>query len=158
MNQAPRVVVRNAQRKRAVDVPVLHRVAERACALCCSATCDGENELEHLEEVTIVLVSDRRMATLHKQFMNIAGPTDVLTFRHGEIFVSVETAEQNTAQVATTIDHEIRLYIVHGLLHLRGFDDRDARRARRMNSVQQRILAAASKAWRVPPARPAGLN
>jgi probable rRNA maturation factor len=72
------------------------------------------------EEVTIVLVSDRRMAALHKQFMDIDGPTDVLTFQHGEIFISVETAEQNAAEFSTSVDEEIRLYIVHGLLHLRG--------------------------------------
>jgi probable rRNA maturation factor len=140
------VVVRNAQRKRAVDVPSLQQFAERASVLCCETNTKGENELERLEEVTIVLVSDRRMAALHKQFMNIAGPTDVLTFQHGEIFVSVDTAEQNAAQFKTTPDNEIRLYIVHGLLHLRGFDDRDAKRARRMNSTQQRILVAASAA------------
>jgi probable rRNA maturation factor len=140
------VVVRNAQRKRAVDVPSLQRFAERASALCRDTNTDGENELERLEEVTIVLVSDERMAALHKQFMDIDGPTDVLTFQHGEIFVSVETAEQNAAQFKATTDAEIRLYIVHGLLHLRGFDDCDAKRARRMNSTQQRILAVASAA------------
>jgi probable rRNA maturation factor len=138
--------VRNAQRKRAVDVRALQRFAERACALCRDTRSDRENELQHLEEVTIVLVSDGRMAALHKQFMNIAGPTDVLTFHHGEIFISVETAEQNAARFATTADDEIRLYIVHGLLHLRGFDDRHAPEARRMSSVQQRIVTAASAA------------
>jgi ssRNA-specific RNase YbeY (16S rRNA maturation enzyme) len=42
--------------------------------------------------------------------------------------------------------HELQLYIVHGLLHLRGFDDIAPLDARRMNSVQQRLLAAAAKA------------
>jgi probable rRNA maturation factor len=144
VKRLPSITVRNAQRKRRVAVDELQRFAERACALCRDTELDGNDELEHLNEVTIVLVSDRRMAVLHKRFMNIDGPTDVLTFHHGEIFISVETAEQNAAQFATTPEDEIRLYIVHGLLHLRGFEDVDATNARRMKSVQQQILATAS--------------
>ena len=144
MKRLPLITLRNAQRQRPVDVQSLQQFAERACGLCCDTKSGGRNELEDLEEVAIVLVSDRRMAALHKQFMNIDGPTDVLTFQHGEIFVSVETAEQNAAEFGTTPDDEIRLYIVHGLLHLRGFDDITPNDARRMNSIQQRVLAAAS--------------
>ena len=144
MKRAPLITLRNAQRKRSVDARALQRFAERACVLCCATDCDGRDELRDAEEVTIVLVSDRRIAALHKQFMDIDGPTDVLTFQHGEIFISVETAEQNAAEFSTSADEEMRLYIVHGLLHLRGFDDIAPNDARRMNSTQQRILAAAS--------------
>ena len=144
MSDQPAIFLRNAQRRLRVDVPALRRFAEGALRLCLQEPSGPGGELDALEEVSIVLVSDRRMAALHKQFMNIDGPTDVLTFQHGEIFVSVETAEDNAAQFGTTPESEIRLYIVHGLLHLRGFDDIAAADARRMDSVQQRILAAAA--------------
>lgn len=124
----------------------LRRFSERALRLCVAEPSAPDGELESLEEISIVLVSDRRMAALHKQFMNIDGPTDVLTFQHGEIFVSVETANENAQRFGTTAADEIRLYIVHGLLHLRGFDDIAPADARRMDSVQQRILAAAAMA------------
>ncbi len=55
-------------------------------------------------EVNVVLVSDRRMAALHQRFMQIAGPTDVLTFQHGEIVVSVETAQANAARFRSSTD------------------------------------------------------
>ena len=148
MKRLPSIIVRNAQRKRRIPVDQLQRFAERACALTRATEPDGNDELELLEEVTIVLVSDRRMASLHKQFMNIDGPTDVLTFHHGEIFVSVDTAEHNALQFGTTAEDEIRLYIVHGLLHLRGFNDVEATQAHRMNSIQQRIFATARLPWR----------
>ena len=144
MKEFPSIVLRNAQRKQRIDVSQLQRFAESASQLCRATRSAMPNDLEQLQEVSIVLVSDRRMAALHKQFMNIAGPTDVLTFQHGEIFVSVDTACANAAQFGTSTDEEIRLYIVHGLLHLRGFDDVDAAGARRMSALQQRILAAAS--------------
>ena len=146
MTKAPAILLRNAQRALRLDVPDLRRFSERALRLCFEEPADKRGELDSLAEISIVLVSDRRMAALHKQFMNIDGPTDVLTFQHGEIFISVETAQENAAQFGTTTDDEIRLYIVHGLLHLRGFDDLTPAQARRMDSVQQRIVAAAIRA------------
>jgi len=82
------------------------------------------------------------MAALHQEFMNIPGPTDVLTFQHGEIVVSVETAQQNAERFATSAADEIKLYVIHGLLHLLGFDDRTREEARVMEAVQAEVLRA----------------
>lgn len=146
MSGGPKISLRNAQRKVRLDLAGLRCFCARALRLCLEVSSAPGGELDSLDEVAIVLVSDRRMAALHKQFMDIEGPTDVLTFQHGEIFVSVDTAQENAAEFGTTLVHELQLYIVHGLLHLRGFDDIAPLDARRMNSVQQRLLAAAAKA------------
>lgn len=146
MTPAPSITLHNAQRKLRVDSKRLRQFSARALPLCLKSESPANDNLSALQEVNIVLVSDRRMAALHKQFMNIDGPTDVLTFQHGEIFISAETAQQNAAEFATSIEEEISLYIVHGLLHLRGLDDIAPRDARRMNSMQQRIFAAAFSA------------
>ncbi len=61
------------------------------------------------------------MAALHLQFMNIAGPTDVLTFQHGEIVISVETAQENAVRFGHEVEAEIRLYLVHGYPPFVGF-------------------------------------
>jgi probable rRNA maturation factor len=98
--------------------------------------------LATLHEVGVLLVSDRRMAALHQQFMNIAGPTDVLTFQHGEIFISVDTARANAKRFRTSLLHELQLYLVHGLLHLHGHDDTTPAEAKRMQTAQERLLAA----------------
>ena len=84
------------------------------------------------------------MTSLHRQFRNQTGPTDVLTFQHGEIFISVETARKHARTFGNPLPRELRLYIVHGLLHLHGFDDRKRADARKMEEVQKLILTAAN--------------
>ena len=96
--------------------------------------------MRRLPEISVVLVSDRRIAALHRRFMEMAGPTDVLTFQHGEIVVSAETARANARRFGSTSEDEIRLYIVHGFLHLLGFDDVTAKKARAMEAAQKRVL------------------
>jgi len=85
------------------------------------------------------------MARLHRQFLKKPGPTDVLTFEHGEIFVSVEMARDQARSFGSSLGKEVRLYVVHGLLHLHGFDDREQVEARRMARMERQILAAALK-------------
>jgi probable rRNA maturation factor len=92
-------------------------------------------------EIFVWLVSDRRMARLHRQFLDQTGPTDVLTFQHGEIFISVETAKRHAPVFGNSLMRELQLYIVHGLLHLHGFDDRTQSGARRMKRMQEKILS-----------------
>jgi probable rRNA maturation factor len=92
--------------------------------------------------VSVVLVSDRRMAELHRRFLNEAGPTDVITFQHGEIVISAETARRQARAFQTSLDHEIRLYIAHGLLHLCGYDDQTRAGAAQMQRLQEKLVAS----------------
>jgi probable rRNA maturation factor len=137
----PQVFISNRQRQRKVNRVRLQQFAQRALSLCARQTGRG---LTNLEEVNVVLVSDRRMSELHRRFMQIAGPTDVITFQHGEIFLSVETAERQAKAYGASLEQELRLYLVHGLLHLGGLDDSAPAARRRMNRAQERILALAS--------------
>ena len=123
----------------------LRAFAARALTHVLDKPAPATSDLEQLEVVSVILVSDARMAALHKKFMNIEGATDVITFQHGEIFISAETAARNAREFQTATEHEIRLYLVHGLLHLHGFDDTSALKARIMQRVQTRLLAAAMK-------------
>jgi probable rRNA maturation factor len=72
----------------------------------------------------------------------------VITFQHGEIFVSTETARRQTRRFGTSLEHELRLYLVHGLLHLHGFDDKDPRSAAEMKRTQEKLLAKVDRALR----------
>jgi probable rRNA maturation factor len=109
----------NRQRRRSLHLPELRLFA--AAAL--NAVRDLPHPSPFPQEVTIVFVSDARIARLHRDFMSIEGPTDVITFQHGEIFISVETAERQAIGLGNTFDYELRVYIIHGLLHLAGYDD-----------------------------------
>src|SRR5260370_41939035 len=85
-------------------------------------------DLRRLPNVFVWLISDGRMSRLHQEFLGETGPTDVLTFQHGEIFISVETAKRHARAFGNSLVRELQLYIVHGLLHLNGFDDRSEER------------------------------
>ena len=80
------------------------------------------------------------MSRLHREFLSQTGPTDVLTFHHGEIFISVEMAKRQARVFGNSLVRELQLYIVHGLLHLHGFDDRTPAEARKMEEIQEKIL------------------
>ena len=139
----PRIHVRNLQRMVPVNTGALEKFAARAMRLCVKIRRKERTELMRLEEIFVWLISDRRMSRLHRQFLSQTEPTDVLTFQHGEIFISVETAKQHARVFANSLMHELQLYIVHGLLHLHGFDDRTPAGARKMKRMQERILSRA---------------
>ena len=140
----PEITVRNLQRKVPVDVVDLEMFARNAAELCLRLPRRKKTDLAQLREISVLIVSDRKIASLHRQFMNESGPTDVITFQHGEIFVGVESARRNARRFGNAFERELRLYVVHGLLHLHGFDDRNAASARRMQVVQRKILATAT--------------
>jgi probable rRNA maturation factor len=140
----PQIAVRNLQRTAPVNVGDLERFAAKALRACLRVRKRKPTDLTRLSEIFVWLVSARRMASLHRQFLNQTGPTDVLTFQHGEIFISVETARRHARVFGNSLTRELRLYIVHGLLHLHGFDDRNQTDARKMEKMQRRILTAAN--------------
>ena len=103
------------------------------------------------EAVTVQLISDTAMARLNQTFRHKRGPTDVLSFPAngakpkrvaeyvGDIAISPETARRNARRFSRTFHTEMRILILHGMIHLAGFDhetdngemDRIERRLRR---------------------------
>ena len=77
---------------------------------------------------TIAFVSDKNIRKLNQQFRNIDKATDVLSFpaeeetNLGDIAISVETAAAQAEENGLTFDTEIAQLILHGLLHLSGYD------------------------------------
>jgi probable rRNA maturation factor len=140
----PEIKVCNLQRKIPVNVVELQTFAGKAVRSCLRLPRRKSTDLIGLSEIFVWLISDRRMASLHRQFLRQTGPTDVLTFQHGEIFISVETARHHARIFRNSLIGELCLDIVHGLLHLHGFDDRNRADARKMERMQKRILTAAT--------------
>ena len=141
----PRVSVGNLQRKFSVNVAELEKFAGNAGQQALRLLKRKRTDLRNLSEVFVWLISDRRMALLHRKFLGQTGPTDVLTFQHGEIFISVETARRNAPAFRNSLMRELKLYIVHGLLHLHGFDDQTPSETRRIKTAQEKILRACSR-------------
>lgn len=86
------------------------------------------------KEFTAAFVSDRRMKQLNEMFRGKNATTDVLSFPHepdefdpdkdnlGDIVISIEQAEKQAAENGLTLEGEIKQLILHGLLHLGGYD------------------------------------
>lgn len=103
-----------------------------------------------VQELSIAVVGSKRMAELHEQFMDIAGPTDVLTFPleldakrrviGGEVVICLPIARQRAREAGVKLRDELLLYALHGMLHLNGWDDRTQREYHRMHSMEDKIL------------------
>lgn len=107
--------------------------------------------------VNVAVVDDAAIAQLNKRHLTRNGPTDVLTFdlrdsftHHGgnaegqvvdgEIVVSVETARRQAQARRHDLGAEMALYVVHGVLHLLGFNDGDESSATQMHLEEDAIL------------------
>jgi len=132
--------VRNLQRKISVNVAELEKFAGNALSRCLQLQKHKRTDLRKLNAVAVWLISDRRISQLHLRFLGESSPTDVITFHGGEIFISVETARRNAREFGNSLTSEIKLCVVHGLLHLHGFDDQEPRDLRTMKNTQEKIL------------------
>jgi len=136
----PEISVRNVQRKIRVDVAELETFAGNALRRCLQLQKRKRTDLRKLKAIVVWLISNRRISRLHLRFLSESGPTDVITFHDGEIFISVETARRNAREFGNSLMSEVELCIVHALLHLHGFDDQTPADLRRMKKTQEKIL------------------
>jgi probable rRNA maturation factor len=141
--EPPPIAVHNRQRKARLNLPEMQEFAMRALTRVWRVR-RASSRLTSLPCIDIVFISDRPMAQLHRQFMKADGPTDVITFQHGEIVISLETAMRQAHAFHTSRQYELRLYLIHGLLHLAGWDDRVPTDARSMARLQEKILTRLS--------------
>lgn len=102
----------------------------------------GVGELAELPALEISLLDDAEMARIHGEFLADATPTDVITFDHGELLIGVETAARQADEFGSSQAREIALYGIHGMLHLAGYDDREAVTAKKMAERQFELLEA----------------
>lgn len=105
---------------------------------------DAPALLEEMEEAEISLVDDPTIARLHDDFMGIPGATDVITFDHGEIIVSLDTAARVAAELDRSTADEVLLYCIHGLLHLHGYDDTSPSARAAMHARQDTLAGMAA--------------
>jgi probable rRNA maturation factor len=88
-----------------------------------------ENLLEKNSYINIVITDDEEMTEYNKKFRNKDGPTDVLSFEYGlneetigDIVISYETVARQAPEYNNSIETELYLMIIHGILHLLGYD------------------------------------
>ncbi len=136
-------LVLNRQRRIRLDLPRLRAQASLALPLCLAAPGPETPVLPGLSAngpVEVALVSDAVIARLHAEYCGVPGTTDVITFQHGEIVVSAETAARQSAAAGEPLARELARYVGHGLLHLMGHRDDVPALRRQMWAKQERIV------------------
>lgn len=108
-------------------------------------------------ELGFHLVGAKEMAAVNEKFLQHTGSTDVITFDHsddfqdlqnrsalkplhGEIFISIDDALLQAKEFGTTWQSELVRYVVHGILHLRGFDDLNPVARKKMKREENRLV------------------
>jgi probable rRNA maturation factor len=138
------VSVQNCQRSVRVSLPRLRGLAGRALAA-----------LERADrDVHVSVVDDREIRRLHTRYLGRRRATDVIAFNLegpasspllGEVVISAETAARQSRRVGVPVALELDLLLVHGLLHLAGWDDHSAPEARLMHERARSILSAGAR-------------
>ena len=99
------------------------------------------------DEVTCLITSDRELRRLNKQFLGKDYATDVLSFPPADMAISYDRAKEQARDCGHSVDEEIRVLILHGLLHLSGMD----------HEADQGEMARVEKRWRKKLGLPVGL-
>jgi len=110
-------------------------------------------------EVSLAFVDDDTMARVNRKFLGRDGPTDVIAFRLdesppaagdrtvGEILVAWQTAQRQAERRRVAWRDELALYVVHGLLHLAGYDDGSPASRRCMYAEERNVLEGAGYSY-----------
>lgn len=141
----PAITITNRQRALSFDLRRIRAIVDAAAPQCLAQAGPLPPHLADLPEVTVSIVGPAAMSRVHVDFLGIEGPTDVITFDYGEILVCAAIAAENAARYGQSLEDELALYVIHGLLHLQGYDDLQPAAARQMRARQTRILQAARK-------------
>lgn len=139
--------LRNRQRARRINADLLRRIARVLL----------EEELGlNSYQLAIHLVTADKMARINEQFLQHSGSTDVITFDYhegyaevaeersaevaGEIYISIADAVNQAKEFSAKWQEEVVRYAIHGVLHLRGYDDVTPEKRRVMKREENRLL------------------
>lgn len=137
------VEIFDRQRAAGFDLGRLMAIVRAGWPACLKVSRRLGGGLHLLGRVECSVVGARAMARLHREFLGVRGATDVLTFPCGEIIVCAPVAAARASEFGHSLDEELALYCIHGLLHLAGHDDIAPADAARMRAAQEKILKAA---------------
>jgi len=137
------VAIQNKQRLVRIDRRKIQRIVQKIFV---------HFKLGTVVHVNLLFLDDQSMTALHRDFLGQSGPTDVLAFGMregkplkgdsallGDIAISTETAVRQAKRFHSSVERELALYVIHGMLHLLGYEDHH-RRSRLKMRREERIL------------------
>ncbi|HYL81336.1 MAG TPA: rRNA maturation RNase YbeY [Candidatus Acidoferrum sp.] len=139
------ISLRNRQRRVRIETKWLRSLGEKALSRLMRESAD----------CSVMVVDDATMAVLNQTYRGVSGPTDVLAFPMtegrfgrlsadllGDVVISAETAERQAREAGHDLRDELAHLLVHGILHLVGYDHGTTQERQRMWRRQRAILAA----------------
>lgn len=141
------ITLKDLQKKIPLNVPRIHKITKAIL----------RHERIGRADLSVVFVTRQRIRVLNKRYLHRDHVTDVLAFAYGpspkdeqhvkakrtlcgEIIISTDAVVQNAKIYSTACSREVVLYLIHGILHLLGFDDHKPRDIRKMRSKEQALL------------------
>jgi probable rRNA maturation factor len=133
------VQIDNSQRSRKVDTRQLRAAVQAVLA----------SEGIERASISLAVVDDPTIHELNRRYLDHDEPTDVISFVldqadgivDGQIVVSADTAAASAKRFGWKTGEELLLYVIHGTLHLTGYDDRTPKARRAMRQQERRYLA-----------------
>ena len=136
-----KIKLSNLHKRYKLNERIAKRIITEILRLC---KVPGDPELE------LIFLDDKAIRKINRRYKSSDRPTDVLSFYIdreefglgllGEIFISLDAARRQSKIFGTSFPCEVVLYMIHGILHLFGYDDEDATRRKRMFKKQDEIL------------------
>ena len=130
-----RVIVTNAHRRFRIKRTQVGRYVRHVLR------CEGKSDAL----ISVVFVDSRFIRTLHRMYLGRDRVTDVISFPlehrarlEGEIYVNLNRARDQAHRFHVSFENEVARLVIHGTLHLMGYDDRDSRKAAKMKTQEDR--------------------
>ena len=146
------LAVRNGQRKQRIRIELVRQITRHLL--------ERFLQLQNYE-LGVTFVSPEKMARINNDFLAHEGSTDVISFNYregyeheeksdlkGEIFISPEDARRQAREFRTSWQEELVRYLVHGVLHLQGYDDLTTQKRKVMKREEGKLLRKLSREFR----------
>jgi len=98
-------------------------------------------------DITYIFCSDEEILRINKSYLNHDYYTDIITFDYsegniisGDLFIAIETVKTNSEKFNTEYDEELRRVMIHGILHLCGYDDKTTTEKKIMRTKEDEAL------------------